>query len=441
MAESRLVLTSVRLDELNCAVCLQTLTDPRVIGSCQHMFCLKCILDYVSASLSNNESDIKCPYCRKKIDKDKQYFSDRVNDRESWQVCFPKNIIVHEVIDKLKSEDEYCKLHLNKINEHVCVNHSMLICGDCLRTEQKECRNVQSVEEYTPKYSDLVQFDIELLNSETEKQIGKISSLLRRNEQCKQATGIEKHDLTISLQTAKLKLAKLQQNHANDIEKFKKDIQNASNIYAILHCSLEITKRRQEQQKDIDVVIDDLEKSYSRHQAAVEQKENRLRKQKSSVKNHENNVSLRKSSDMRQQFDTSATHVQEIHMSAESGRHTSYRMRFDNRPKTAKIQTTRLLDNGGNNSSRREKIDISYIPRRSSVSTANLTEVKTVFEYRSDEARRSRFTTDKRCSKRSGIVENSINTRQLPLPSVEAVSRRALSNANVLPPIRSKTFL
>ncbi|XP_060580382.1 tripartite motif-containing protein 5-like [Ruditapes philippinarum] len=299
MAEGRLVFTSVRLDDLNCGICLQTLKDPRVIGSCQHMFCLKCILDLVAVSLSNHESDITCPYCRTNIDKDTQFFSERVNDRESWETCFPKNIIVHEVISKLKPEDEYCKLHINKINEHVCVNHSSLICGDCLRTEHKECRNVQSVEEYTPKYLDLVQYDIELHDSETEEQIGNVASLLRRNEQCKQESDIEKHDLIISIQTAKLRLAKLQQNRANDIEKFKKDTKNASDIYAILQCSLELKKRRQEQQKDIDAVIDDLEKSYSRHQASVEQKKNRLRKKKSTVESHDNNVSLRKPSDTR----------------------------------------------------------------------------------------------------------------------------------------------
>eukprot|EP00057_Strongylocentrotus_purpuratus_P009095 XP_011663569.1 PREDICTED: uncharacterized protein LOC100892573 [Strongylocentrotus purpuratus] len=50
--------------ELCCAVCMQVLTSPRHLSSCDHTFCEKC-LEMVVSSEGEANSRLKCPMCRK----------------------------------------------------------------------------------------------------------------------------------------------------------------------------------------------------------------------------------------------------------------------------------------------------------------------------------------------------------------------------------------
>ncbi|XP_011673070.2 uncharacterized protein LOC105442550 [Strongylocentrotus purpuratus] len=50
--------------ELCCAVCMQVLTSPRHLSSCDHTFCEKC-LEMVISSEGEANSRLKCPMCRK----------------------------------------------------------------------------------------------------------------------------------------------------------------------------------------------------------------------------------------------------------------------------------------------------------------------------------------------------------------------------------------
>ena len=50
-------------EELECSLCLERLTDPRVFPQCQHSFCYGCIVD-----LSRGKSKISCPECRAEVE-------------------------------------------------------------------------------------------------------------------------------------------------------------------------------------------------------------------------------------------------------------------------------------------------------------------------------------------------------------------------------------
>ena len=60
------------LDKYNCPICQCILEDPCMTIKCFHVFCLKCIRDFINNQLKNNSSlkEFNCPLCRMKIGKD-----------------------------------------------------------------------------------------------------------------------------------------------------------------------------------------------------------------------------------------------------------------------------------------------------------------------------------------------------------------------------------
>ena len=107
--------------QLNCAICLERYTDPRMLP-CQHTYCKDCIF-HLPVELENGIHIVKCPSCRESIQLGDQGASD-------LPAAFQINQFLE--IDELlrKNVPQVCSEH-NKLKELYCETCEELICIKC----------------------------------------------------------------------------------------------------------------------------------------------------------------------------------------------------------------------------------------------------------------------------------------------------------------------
>lgn len=107
--------------QLNCAICLDRYTDPRMLP-CQHTYCKDCI-SHLPVELDDEIHTVKCPSCRESIQLGDQGASD-------LPAAFQINQFLE--IDELlrKNVPQVCSEH-NKLKELYCETCEELICIKC----------------------------------------------------------------------------------------------------------------------------------------------------------------------------------------------------------------------------------------------------------------------------------------------------------------------
>ena len=107
--------------QLNCAICLDRYTDPRMLP-CQHTYCKDCI-SHLPVELEKGIHTVKCPSCRDSIQLSDQGAS-------VLPVAFQINQLLE--IDELlrKNVQQMCSKH-NKLKELYCETCEELICLKC----------------------------------------------------------------------------------------------------------------------------------------------------------------------------------------------------------------------------------------------------------------------------------------------------------------------
>ncbi|XP_053385715.1 E3 ubiquitin-protein ligase TRIM31-like [Mercenaria mercenaria] len=259
MAALHPVLNGETLDYLlKCPICYDILKDPRAFVPCQHMFCLECILKYVENVLNSPGNDITCPSCRTSLNTKKKFFTEN-KERKQWVSCFPKHPIVSEMMSKFKTEDDFCKLHENKLNEHVCVNHAEVICSDCLRENHKQCTNIQSIKEYEPIYSNQNEHDIKTLKEESNMQLNRVQTFissktdeLSKLEMCKIKLNSAIDHVKKNISDAEAKQNEISHMFSVDLNNLQDEVKESKDIYAQMKCNIDISRTKRNLQQSFE---------------------------------------------------------------------------------------------------------------------------------------------------------------------------------------------
>lgn len=96
--ESDRVTIKVNKLNLECSICLELLTDPRVLP-CQHTYCASCVSDYVRHQLEVERRSVACcPQCKREIP--------TALGAEGRQLKLPRNRLIVELLAEVKKLDE-----------------------------------------------------------------------------------------------------------------------------------------------------------------------------------------------------------------------------------------------------------------------------------------------------------------------------------------------
>ncbi|XP_041374843.1 tripartite motif-containing protein 59-like isoform X2 [Gigantopelta aegis] len=82
-------------DRISCPLCFEVYSDPRTLP-CGHTYCLKCLQDHISASISRGYAS-KCPLCNGAI-----LIPDQTQPESSWAAQFPRALALVDAIDQVK---------------------------------------------------------------------------------------------------------------------------------------------------------------------------------------------------------------------------------------------------------------------------------------------------------------------------------------------------
>ncbi len=192
-----------KLDEqLNCAICLDTYTDPKLL-QCFHTYCTKCLIPLVRGR--RGQLTLTCPVCQ-------QVTPIPPNGVRSLQSAFQINEFI-EIRDDLKKAKDpipwvegeatsqapskeitpYCSEHASKELELYCQTCNKLICWKCaFKGGKHHDHNSDSLDEAFDKYKGEIMSSLEPM----EKQLKTIHTALaqldtRSGEICDQRVFIE----------------------------------------------------------------------------------------------------------------------------------------------------------------------------------------------------------------------------------------------------------
>ena len=119
------------LKSLDCPICKDKFTDPKIID-CMHIFCLKCLQDYVEKDSRNFPP---CPVCRRPM-----------LIPEKGVRAYPNQTFYADIVQCLEAqvdgpvECSYCGVgnSANNLNEK-CVICKQLVCSTCHQEEKHKC--------------------------------------------------------------------------------------------------------------------------------------------------------------------------------------------------------------------------------------------------------------------------------------------------------------
>lgn len=112
-------------DQLQCAICLNRYTDPRIL-QCHHSFCKNCI-GLIPVELEDEQQLIRCPMCRKPTQLDDQGVV-------ALSVAFHINSLleIEELLRKSRHRHvQNCHAHKDRLMDLYCETCEELICVKC----------------------------------------------------------------------------------------------------------------------------------------------------------------------------------------------------------------------------------------------------------------------------------------------------------------------
>ncbi|XP_060081923.1 uncharacterized protein LOC132561209 [Ylistrum balloti] len=152
MAASRLA-SNLTEDYLTCSICCEIFRDPRQL-SCDHSFCLACLLDYGQKCVVSGQ--LSCPICRC------ENLCPSGKDFHAWIRSFPSDILLVAILttvqnhdqnsltspeesalldkdSKKKDEKSFCIRHKSNVQDVYCFTHALLLCATCAWIDHDQC--------------------------------------------------------------------------------------------------------------------------------------------------------------------------------------------------------------------------------------------------------------------------------------------------------------
>ncbi|CAC5380255.1 TRIM59 [Mytilus coruscus] len=149
-------------DHLICAICLDSLTNPRKLP-CDHSFCLICLKRHISEARKGQSRQFQsftCPSCRNIVKVNKPSLND-----EEIAKSFPANALLADIEKRVKLHESNvpsCDKHTEIPAEYFCDHHCVFLCTDCAVTTHRRGRckilNLQDASiKLRPEYNALKQ--------------------------------------------------------------------------------------------------------------------------------------------------------------------------------------------------------------------------------------------------------------------------------------------
>lgn len=154
-------------DHIICAICLESLTDPRKLP-CEHSFCLFCLKKHISEARKGNNGIFRskqfqsftCPSCRSVVNVNKS-----VKNDEEIAKSFPANALLADIEKRVKLHESNvpsCEKHIDIPAEYFCEKDSVFLCTECAVTTHRssKCKilNLQDASlKLRPEYSSIKQ--------------------------------------------------------------------------------------------------------------------------------------------------------------------------------------------------------------------------------------------------------------------------------------------
>jgi SNF2 family DNA or RNA helicase len=114
----------------NCPICMDTVSDVKIITQCGHIFCYECAKNWF-------DKNIKCPYCRSNIDKSKNYIINKSTDTIKSSKIQKLIEIINSIPDEkfiIYTQFDKIRESLNNININENLNERLLILSSNINT-------------------------------------------------------------------------------------------------------------------------------------------------------------------------------------------------------------------------------------------------------------------------------------------------------------------
>ena len=116
---------SVESNEMECAICHEQFTDPKLLP-CGHLLCRLCLLSWLQSQV-----DAKCPLCHCIIMEPGEQAGKSVEDVVDG---FPTDYVMAALVEsqQLLNKDHVCKACVSQAATSLCLNCGDLLCSSCL---------------------------------------------------------------------------------------------------------------------------------------------------------------------------------------------------------------------------------------------------------------------------------------------------------------------
>lgn len=253
-------------DHLICAICLDSVSDPRKLP-CHHSFCLLCLTKHISEARKSSRGifrskqfqSFKCPSCRNIIEVENA----KLNDEEIAK-RFPANVLLADIEKRVKLHESNvpsCERHAEIPAEYFCKFDDAFLCIGCaVNTHRSESCTILSLEEANV----ILRSEYKSIKQQYKEELKRINNMLTMEYKGKLSEKIKLTTLT-DINVYEKQIGKFYQKALQDIEdlKEKMDVSSCighvdthdSQIRGVMHSIERRKKALDDMKKDGDFLL------------------------------------------------------------------------------------------------------------------------------------------------------------------------------------------